>query len=86
VCCHSALLDGGMHAGKAHGLAGSSISNAAGACSEARQRVKTIVSSSCCPCRHHLLIAAQAKASGAGKAVKNMPKGAGKGGAKSTGR
>ncbi|KAI7839471.1 hypothetical protein COHA_006739 [Chlorella ohadii] len=29
---------------------------------------------------------AQAKASGAGKAVKNMPKGAGKGGAKSTGR
>lgn len=36
------------------------------------------------PALHSLLV--QAKASGAGKAVKNMPKGAGKGGAKSTGR
>lgn len=35
---------------------------------------------------HPFLLPAQAKASGAGKAVKNMPKGAGKGGAKSTGR
>ena len=34
----------------------------------------------------HPCLPAQAKASGAGKAVKNLPKGAGKGGSKSTGR